>query len=69
MSAKKKELEINIGPDGNVSVRVKCGDGTTCVDDTKFLEDALGGGVEARELLPEYYEGTVTPSNTQKTGG
>jgi len=29
--AKKKELEITIGPDGNVSVRVKCGDGTTCV--------------------------------------
>lgn len=68
MSAKKKELEITIGPDGNVSVRVKCGDGTTCVDDTKFLEEALGNKVEARELLPEYYENTGTVGNTQKTG-
>jgi hypothetical protein len=68
MSAKKKELEITIGPDGNVSVRVKCGDGTTCVDDTKFLEDALGGKVENRELLPEYYENNPTVGNTQKTG-
>ncbi len=68
MSAQKKELEITIGPDGNVSVRVKCGDGTTCVDDTKFLEAALGGQVENRELLPEYYDGTVSPTNTQKTG-
>jgi Protein of unknown function (DUF2997) len=68
MSAQKKELEITIGPDGNVSVRVKCGDGTTCVDDTKFLEAALGGQVENRELLPEYYDGTVSTTNTQKTG-
>ena len=68
MSAKKKELEITIGPDGNVSVRVKCGDGTTCVDDTKFLEAALGGKVVAQELLPEYYENGETVGNTQKTG-
>ena len=67
MSAKKKELEISIGPDGNVSVRVKCGDGTTCVDDTKFLEEALGGGIKARDLLPEYYENNVGTGNTQKT--
>ncbi len=68
MSAKKKELEITIGPDGNVSVRVKCGDGTTCVDDTKFLEEALGNKVQARELLPEYYENNTDIGNTQKTG-
>ncbi len=66
--SQKKELEITIGPDGNVSVRVKCGDGTTCVDDTKFLEEALGGKVENRELLPEYYNGNVGAGTTQKTG-
>ena len=68
MSAQKKELEITIGPDGNVSVRVKCGDGTTCVDDTKFLEAALGGKVVSQELLPEYYENGETVGTTQKTG-
>ncbi len=42
--------------------------GTTCVDETKFLEDALGGEVESRELTPEYYEAGSTTGNTQKTG-
>ncbi|HZS42578.1 MAG TPA: DUF2997 domain-containing protein [Polyangia bacterium] len=57
--AERKELEITISPDGEVSVQVKCIKGQSCVDETKFLEDALGGKVESRELTPEYYEQPV----------
>jgi hypothetical protein len=65
----KKELEITIGPDGTVSVQVKCIKGQSCVDETKFLEEALGGKVESRELTSEYYEQPVGTSNTTKTSG
>ncbi len=68
-AAKKKELEITIGPDGEVTVRVKCVKGASCVDETKFLEDALGGKVESRELTSEYYEQPVGGSTiTNKNG-
>ncbi len=65
----KKELEITINPDGSVSVQVKCVKGQSCVDETKFLEEALGGKVESRELTSEYYEQPVGTSNTTKTSG
>jgi hypothetical protein len=65
----KKELEITINPDGTVSVHVKCIKGQSCVDETKFLEDALGSKVESRELTSEYYEQGVATSNTTKTSG
>ena len=65
----KKELEITINPDGSVSVQVKCIKGQSCVDETKFLEEALGGKVESRELTSEYYEQGVATSNTTKTSG
>ena len=64
--AEKKELEITIGPDGEVQVLVKCIKGQSCVDETKFLEEALGGKVESRELTSEYYEQPVAGSNTVK---
>jgi len=67
--SQRKELEITIGPDGNVSVQVKCVVGASCVDETKFLEDALGNTVESRELKPEYYEQSVGSSQTTRTGG
>ncbi|MFI5290168.1 MAG: DUF2997 domain-containing protein, partial [Polyangia bacterium] len=40
--SQRKELEITIGPDGEVHVLVKCVKGQSCVDESKFLEDALG---------------------------
>ena len=40
--AEKKELEITIGPDGEVQVLVKCIKGASCTEETKFLEEALG---------------------------
>jgi hypothetical protein len=57
--AERKELEITIGPDGNVQVRVKCIKGQSCVDETRFLEEALGDTVESRERTAEYYEQPV----------
>jgi hypothetical protein len=65
----KKELEITIGPDGTVSVQVKCVKGASCVEESKFLEDALGNTVESRELTSEYYEQPVAGTTTTKTGG
>jgi hypothetical protein len=66
----RKELEITISPDGEVSVKGKCIKGQSCVDETKFLEDALGGKVESRELTPEYYEQPASgATTTTKTGG
>jgi hypothetical protein len=65
--AQRKELEITIGPDGKVSVKVKCVAGQSCVDETKFLENALGGEIESRELTEEYYQQPVGQAATTKT--
>ena len=65
--AEKKELEITIGPDGEVQVLVKCIKGQSCVSETKFLEEALGNTIESRELTDEYYEQSVGVNQTNKT--
>jgi hypothetical protein len=67
--AQKKELEITIGKDGTVSVHVKCIAGQACVDETKFLENALGNVIESRALTDEYYQAAdAEQSVEQKTG-
>lgn len=63
----KKELHITISPSGEVSVQVKCVAGMSCVDETKFLENALGNQIEARELTSDYYATSVTDDQTVKT--
>lgn len=64
--AQRKELEIKISPTGEVTVQVKCVPGQACVEETKFLEDALGGQIKDRELTSEYYEQPVSaPGVTQ----
>ncbi len=50
-----EELEITIGTDGRIQVKVNGGKGTGCLDLTKGLE-AAAGVVEERERLPEYYQ-------------
>jgi len=65
--AEKKELEITIGPNGEVQVLVKCIKGASCTEETKFLEEALGNTIESRELTDEYYEQSVGVSQTNKT--
>ena len=65
--AERKELEITITPEGEVQVRVKCIKGQSCVDETRFLEEALGDTIESRELTDEYYEQPAGVTNSQKT--
>jgi hypothetical protein len=64
--AEKKELEITIGPNGEVSVLVKCIKGHSCTEETKFLEEALGNAIESRELTDEYYEQPAGVAQTTK---
>ncbi|HUH01759.1 MAG TPA: DUF2997 domain-containing protein [Kofleriaceae bacterium] len=53
---RKQDIEIRISPTGEVSFTVKGIKGASCFDETKFLEEALGGGVLAQERTGEYYE-------------
>ena len=53
---KRQEIEITISPTGEVSFTVKGIKGQSCVDETKFLEQALGGAVLEQERTSEYYE-------------
>ena len=54
--AQRKELQIEISPTGEVKVTVKCVPGQACVEETQFLEAALGNQIKDRELTSEYYE-------------
>ena len=51
-----QEIEVFIEKDGRVRIEVRGAKGTSCLDLTKDLEDALGGQIEAREMTPEAYE-------------
>jgi hypothetical protein len=57
--AQRKELEISISPSGEVKVQVKCVPGQACVEETKFLEAALGNKITDRQLTSEYYQPSV----------
>lgn len=58
--AQKDEFEVTIGPNGEITVEVKNGDGKSCLELTQFLEQALGE-VTDRKLKPEYYQQTQQP--------
>ena len=55
----KKEIEIVINAKGEVTFQVKGIKGGSCLDETKFLEQALGGdaAVVDQQKTSEYYEG------------
>ena len=53
---RKQDIEITISPTGEVSFTVKGVKGASCLDETKFLEAALGGEVVERQKTSEYYE-------------
>jgi hypothetical protein len=53
---RKQDIEITISPSGEVSFTVKGVRGSSCLDETKFLEQALGGGVLDQQKTGEYYE-------------
>lgn len=51
-----KQLKITVSPEGEVSVEVQGVAGASCLDDTKFLEAALGGVVKSQVMTSEYYQ-------------
>jgi hypothetical protein len=53
---RKQDIEIVIAPNGDVSFTVKGVKGASCIGETKFLEDALGGAVTEQQKTGEYYE-------------
>ena len=52
----KQDIEITISPSGEVTFTVKGVKGGSCLDETKFLEQALGGAVVDQQKTSEYYE-------------
>ncbi|HEU0031266.1 MAG TPA: DUF2997 domain-containing protein [Kofleriaceae bacterium] len=54
----KKEIEIVINAKGEVTYQVKGIKGGSCFDETKFLDEALGGdaAILEQEKTSEYYE-------------
>ncbi len=54
----KKEIEIVINAKGEVTFQAKGIKGGSCLDETKFLEQALGGdaAVLDQQKTSEYYE-------------
>jgi hypothetical protein len=55
---RKQDIEIVIDKKGTVTFQVKGIKGGSCVDETKFLEAALGGdtAVVDQQKTSEYYE-------------
>ena len=55
---RKQDIEITISPKGEVAFEVKGVKGGSCMDETKFLELALGGdgAVVEQSRTAEYYE-------------
>ncbi len=55
----RKELEINIGPDGEVEIVTHGFKGPECLEAVRPFENAIGE-VRHRELTSEYYERQTT---------
>ncbi len=62
--AEYQKIEYRIGKDGKISEKVIDGSGSSCINTTQDVEAALGK-VDARELLPEYYQGEEYLTNTE----
>jgi hypothetical protein len=56
----KQDIEIVINAKGEVTFQVKGMKGGSCLSETKFLEQALGGdaAVVDQQKTSEFYEGT-----------
>jgi len=57
---REKWIKVSIDKKGKVSFTVEGVKGADCLEETKFLEDALGGAVISRETTAEYYEEAET---------
>jgi len=54
----KQDIEIVINAKGEVTFQVKGMKGGSCLSETKFLEQALGGDVIDQQKTSEFYEGS-----------
>ena len=54
--AELQELEVVIGPDGEVVIEVKGVKGDRCLEITRPLEQLLGGEIVDRKHTDEYYQ-------------
>jgi Protein of unknown function (DUF2997) len=56
----KQDIEIVINAKGEVTYRVKGVKGGSCIAETKFLDQALGGdaAIIDQQKTAEYYEGS-----------
>ena len=52
-----KEIVVDFDKEGNTSIKVNGVKGKSCIDVTKFLEQALGDKKEGTKTL-EYYDST-----------
>ena len=66
--AKKRDIIITIGPDGNIPLSVEGVAGSDCVDFTRFLEEELGDVTE-REFTSDYYKAEEAEEYVSVGGG
>jgi hypothetical protein len=52
---RQKEIQITISPTGEVSFTVAGVKGKACLEETKFLEEAMGGKVLEQTATDEMY--------------
>lgn len=67
---RKQDIEITIAPDGTVTFEAKGIKGPSCLEETKFLENALGGAaaVVEQQKTGEFYEQTEGYVSTWTSG-
>ena len=63
---RKQDIEIVINAKGEVTFEIKGVKGASCIDETRFLEQALGGesAVVDQQKTGEYYEETEGAAST-----
>ena len=68
---RKQDIEIVINAKGEVTFQVKGMKGGSCIDETKFLEAALGGeaAVVDQQKTGEYYEQSEGYAEAFTSGG
>jgi hypothetical protein len=64
-----QEIDVFIDPDGQVRIEVRGVKGTSCLDLTRELEEALGGQVHEREMTPEAHQADTLPAAARHVRG
>ncbi|MBU0552278.1 DUF2997 domain-containing protein [Myxococcota bacterium] len=65
--AVRQEIEIQISPDGEISLHVKGLSGEACLELTQALEAQLGEVVD-RQKTSEYYQQEIEATTTVEVG-